>query len=88
MVKYYWAVMLDVTDKNDLVTYGYAFRANNMREAKLHAISECKELGVIPLPSVWRVSLEKYNWMKDKYCVPKPLDRVGAYVDGLEHAVA
>jgi hypothetical protein len=67
MMNSYWAILLDVTDDNDIITYGYTFRDRNMREAKLHAVDVCRRLGIIPLPDVWRIShaehvrLEKYN---------------------------
>ena len=56
----YWAILLDVTDDNDIITYGYTFRDKNMREAKLHAVDVCRRLGIVPLPSVWRISHAKH----------------------------
>jgi hypothetical protein len=41
MMNSYWAILLDVTDDNDIIRYGYTFRDRNMREAKLHAVDVC-----------------------------------------------
>jgi hypothetical protein len=65
----YWAILLDVTDDNDIITYGYTFRGKNMREAKLHAVDVCRRLGIVPLPDVWRISHAKHVELA-KYTLP------------------
>jgi len=69
MMNSYWAMLLDVTKDNDTITYGYTFRDRNMREAKLHAIEVCREMGCIPLPDVYRISHAEHVSM-EKYVLP------------------
>ena len=69
MMNSYWAILLDVTDDNDIITYGYTFRDRNMREAKLHAVDVCRRLGIVPLPDVWRISHAKHVELA-KYTLP------------------
>ena len=66
----YWAILLDVTDDNDIITYGYTFRDRNMREAKLHAVEVCRRLGIVPLPDVWRISHAKHVELGEKFTLP------------------
>ena len=60
MMNSYWAILIDVTDTNEIITYGYTFRDKNMREAKLHAVEVCRQIGCVPLPDVWRISHAKH----------------------------
>lgn len=66
----YYALMLDVTDDNSLIRYGYTFKDKNMREAKLHAIDVCREMKIVPSPTVWRISHEAHVRLLDKYALP------------------
>ena len=72
MMNSYWAILIDVTDDNDIITYGYTFRDKNMREAKLHAVDVCRRLGIIPLPDVWRISHAKHVELSN-YTLPTML---------------
>ena len=56
MMNSYWAILIDITDDNDLITYGYTFRDKNIREARLHATDVSRQIGCVPLPDVWRIS--------------------------------
>jgi hypothetical protein len=69
MMNSYWALLIDVTDDNDIITYGYTFRDKNMREAKLHALQVCRLIGCVPLPDIWRISHAKHVELS-KYTVP------------------
>ena len=72
MMNSYWAILLDVTDDNDIITYGYTFRDKNMREAKLHAVDVCRRLGIVPLPDVWRISRAEHVRL-EQYSLPTPM---------------
>jgi len=69
----YYAELLDITDENNIILYGYAFTGRNIREAKLHALDVSRQMEVVPLPSVWRVDKERYSWMIEKYAMPTRL---------------
>lgn len=69
----YYAELLDITDQNDIILYGYAFSDRNILSAKIHATQVCREMKIVPLPSVWRISKEKYNEMIEKYYLPRPI---------------
>ena len=70
MMNSYWAIMIDVTGDNDVITYGYTFRDKNMREAKLHALEVCREIGCIALPDIWRISHAKHVELGEKFTLP------------------
>ena len=63
------------------VTYGYTFKDKNIREARLHALEVCKQLGAFPLPSVWRVSLEQHIKLREKFTLPRAIRIDGSPVD-------
>ena len=69
MMNSYWAMLLDVTKDNDIIAYGYTFRDKNMREAKLHAVDVCRQMGCVPLPDVWRISHAKHVEL-ERYTLP------------------
>ena len=69
MMNSYWAIMIDITGKNDTITYGYTFRDKNMREAKLHALEVCREIGCVALAYIWRIRHAKHVELS-KYTVP------------------
>lgn len=69
MMNSYWAILIDITGDNDIITYGYTFRDRNMREAKLHAVEVCREIGCVPIPDVWRISHAKHVELS-KYTLP------------------
>ena len=69
----YYAELLDVTEGNDIILYGYAFTGKDIREAKLHAIDVSRKMGAVPLPSVWRVDKATYSWMAQRYATPTRL---------------
>lgn len=71
MLNSYYAELLDVTDGNDIIVYGYTFRDKNMREAKLHAVEVSRQMQILPLPSVWRISLEQHQRLAKDYAIPK-----------------
>ena len=73
MMNSYWAIMIDVTGDNDVITYGYTFRDKNMREAKLHALEVCREIGCIALPDIWRISHAKHVELGEKFTLPTPM---------------
>lgn len=70
----YYAELLDVTKENDIILYGYAFTGKDIREAKLHATDVSRQMGAVPLPSVWRVDKERFSWMIEKYATPTRLE--------------
>lgn len=73
MLNSYWAILLDVTDANEIITYGYTFRDKNMREAKLHAVEVCRQMGIVPLPDVWRISHAKHVELGERFTLPTPM---------------
>lgn len=78
MLNSYYALLLDSTKENRLIRYGYTFKDKNMREAKLHALDVCRQMEIVPLPIVWRISHEEHVRLLDKYALPR------AYVEDLE----
>lgn len=71
MLNSYYAELIDVTNVNEVIVYGYTFRDKNMREAKLHATEVARQIDAVPLPAVWRISLEKHQLLLDKYALPR-----------------
>jgi hypothetical protein len=74
----YYALMLDVTDDNRLIRYGYTFKEKDIFHARLHAREVAIETGMMPLPEVWRISHDQYVRLLEKYTVPT------AYAEDLE----
>lgn len=70
MMNSYYAEIMDITEDNGVLRYGYTFRDKNIREAKLHAVEVCREMNAVPLPSVWRISFKDYQRLADKYTIP------------------
>ena len=71
----YYAELMDITDSNEIVLYAYAFTAKGMFDAKMHALQVCRQMGIVPLPTVWRVNKEQYSWMGARYSVPTKIER-------------
>ena len=84
MLNSYYAELLDVTDGNDLIVYGYTFRDKNMREAKIHALHVCRQMEIVPLPTVWRISLERHQRLAQDYAIPKLIRLNGESPDNEE----
>ena len=72
MLNSYYAELLDVTDDNRIIRYGYTFKDKNMREAKLHATNISLQMGVVPLPTVWRISHANHVKLLEHYALPSP----------------
>lgn len=70
----YYAELLDVTDDNEIIRYGYAFMAKNIFDAKMHALQVSRQMKVVPLSTVWRVNKEQYAWMVKGYALPTMID--------------
>lgn len=69
-LKYYYATMLDVSPDNRIKTYGYAFKDNNIREARLHAEKTARVMNIVPLAIVWRINRDMYNKLVVNYELP------------------
>ena len=74
----YYAELLDITGSNEIVRYGYAFMAKNMFDARMHAMQVCRQMQLVPLPTVWRVNKDQYSWMRLRYSVPVVIDTMEA----------
>lgn len=68
----YYAELLDVVG-NDIFLYGYVFKDKSIRDARLHALEVSREMGIVPLPTVYRISRELHDKMCDKYALPTPM---------------
>lgn len=75
MLNSYYAELLDITADNDIILYGYTFKDKNIREARLHARDVSRQMQVVPLPTVWRISHEDYVKLSDKYTLPSMIIR-------------
>lgn len=74
MLNSYYAEILDVTEADEVVLYGYTFRDKNIREAKLHAAEVARQINAVPLASVWRISREHHWKLADwGYTLPRPV---------------
>ncbi len=70
MLNSYYAEILDAPPNSGLISYGYTFRAKNIREAKLHALEVSREMEAVPLPFVARISHSMYVKLSEKYTLP------------------
>lgn len=84
MLNSYYAELIDVTNANEVIVYGYTFRDKNMREAKLHAVDVARQIDAVPLASVWRISLEKHQTLLEKYAIPRAIRINGEGFDAEE----
>ena len=66
----YWAEILDVDDSDEVIVYGYTFQDKNICDAYLHATEVSRNTGLVPLPSVWRISLKKHQQFLGRYAIP------------------
>lgn len=70
MLNSYFAEIMDITDRNEIIVYGYTFRAKNMREANLHALEVSREMQAVPLPFVARINHGLHISLLEKYMLP------------------
>lgn len=74
MLNSYYAQMFSGERQYDQpICYGYTFRDKNMREAKLHVVELCKQLGFNVCASVWRISHAEHVRLYSPYTIPTPI---------------